>query len=176
MYCASSFGTSLTHFSFVWFPSCLCPLCTRDETGVGDYIVGDMKNGGLRHVTGINYTDASKNSMATCLKEQIRSAVSLKCGWTGCVDTLEEVWRAKCSQVCHSEGDPVSLMPILHIPLNPELFHELNIERYELGKTGNFIFNHPEGTHDNRSWADALAVYTAEQAQPPPSTPIARVI
>ncbi len=67
-------------------------------------------------------------------------------------------------------------MPILHIPLNPELFHELNIERCELGKTGNFIFNHPERTHDDRFWALALAVYAAEQAPLPPSRPIAKII
>ena len=34
----------------------------------------------------------------------------------------------------------------------------------------------PEGTHDDRFWAVALAVYAAEQAEPPPSRPIARMI
>jgi len=52
----------------------------------------------------------------------------------------------------------------------------LNVERYELGKTGKILYNHPQGTHDDRFWAVALVVYVAEQAPPPPSRPIARVI
>jgi len=55
--------------------------------------------------------------------------------------------------------------------------HQLhNVERYELRKTGKILFNHPEGTHDDRFWALALAMYAAEQAPPPPSRPIARTI
>jgi len=57
-----------------------------------------------------------------------------------------------------------------------KLYNELNAERYELGKTGKILFNHQEGTHDDRFWALALAVYAAEQAEPPPSRPIARII
>lgn len=53
---------------------------------------------------------------------------------------------------------------------------ELNVEKYELTKTGKISFSHPEGTHDVRFWALALAVYAAEQAPPPPSRPIARTI
>jgi len=148
-----------------------------DKTGVGDYIVEDMERGGLRHVTGVNFTDQSKESMATCLKEKMRSAVCPICGWEGHVDTLEGTWRNTCPEGCMTEeGNPTSLRPILHIPFDPDLFHELNVERYELGKTGKILFNHPEGTHDDRFWAVALAVYAAEQAEPPPSRPIARVI
>jgi len=146
-----------------------------DKTGVGDYIVEDMERGGLRNVTGVNFTDASKESMATCLKEQMRSVDCPGCGWTGYVDTLEGEWRTKCPRGC-GDGTPVSLRPLLHIPFDPELFNELNLERYELGKTGKILFNHPQGTHDDRFWAVALAVYAAEQAEPPPSKPIARVI
>jgi hypothetical protein len=148
-----------------------------DETGVGGYIVEDMNRGGLRNVTGINFNLPNKESMATCLKEKMRSSVCLKCGWTGYVDTLEGEWRTTCPQGCRSEeGNPQSLRPILHIPFDADLLHELNIERYELDKTGKLSFNHPEGTHDDRFWALALAVYAAEQAPPPPSRPIARVI
>jgi len=32
------------------------------------------------------------------------------------------------------------------------------------------------GTHDDRFWAVALAVYAAEQAPPPSSRPIARIL
>jgi len=148
-----------------------------DKTGVGDYIVEDMENGGLRNVTGINFTDQSKESMATCLKEQMRSAVCTSCGWKGYVDAREEEWRTTCPDGCATEeGNTVSLRSLLHIPFDPELFNELNVERYELSKSGKLLFNHPQGTHDDRFWAAALAVYAAEQAQPPPSRPIARTI
>jgi len=57
-----------------------------------------------------------------------------------------------------------------------KLLSKLNVERYELAKTGKIHFNNPEGMHDDRFWALALAVYTAEQAPPPPSRPMARTI
>jgi len=115
--------------------------------------------------------------MATCLKEQMRSAVCPSCGWRGYVDSREEEWRTTCPQVCKTEELVLTkLRPILHIPYDPDLFHELNIERYELGKTGKLIFNHPEGTPDDRFWAVALAVYASEKAEPQPSKPIARII
>ena len=57
-----------------------------------------------------------------------------------------------------------------------DLFHELNVERFELGKTGKISFNHPQETHDDRFWTVALAVYAAEQAKPPLSRPIAKAI
>ncbi|MDH5363513.1 MAG: terminase family protein [Aigarchaeota archaeon] len=148
-----------------------------DKTGVGDYIVEDMERGGLRNVTGINFTDASKESMATCLKEQMRRAACPTCGWMGYVDTLEGEWRTTCPKGCRTEeGADAKLRSLLHIPYDPDLYHELNVERFELGKTGKILFNHPEGTHDDRFWAVALAVYAAEQAPPPPSRPIARTI
>ena len=56
------------------------------------------------------------------------------------------------------------LRPLLQIPYDPDLFHELNVERFELGKTGKILFNHPQGTHDDRFWAVTLAVYSVEQA------------
>ena len=148
-----------------------------DETGVGGYIVEDMERGGLRHVTGVNFTEPNKESMATCLKEQMRSAVCPRCGWTGYIDTLEGEWRTICPQDCRTEESaPAKLRPILHIPYDPDLFYELNVERFELGKTGKLLFNHPEGTHDDCFWALALAVYAAEQTPPPLSRPMARTI
>jgi len=63
-------------------------------------------------------------------------------------------------------------------PLDLCLFDEaeLNVERYELGKSGKILFNHPEGTHDDRFWALALAIYAAEMAPSPASRPMARII
>ena len=65
---------------------------------------------------------------------------------------------------------------LLKIPYDRDLLDELNTERYELTKTGKIAFSHPDGTHDDRFWALALAVYAAETAPPPPSRPIARTI
>jgi hypothetical protein len=33
------------------------------------------------------------------------------------------------------------------------------------------LFDHPQGTHDDRFWALALAVYAAEKEAPPPAKP-----
>ena len=56
----------------------------------------------------------------------------------------------------------LNLRPLLHIPFDPDLFHELNLERYGLSKSGKLLFNHPQGTHDDRFWGLALAAYAAE--------------
>ena len=146
-----------------------------DKTGVGEYIVEDMMRGGLRNVTGVNFTDSSKEAMATCLKEQMRSAVCPMCGWDGYVDALSGEWRTSCPEGCvNEEGSKASLRPLLHIPFDPDLFYELNVERYELSKTGKILFNHPQGTHDDRFWALSLAAYAEEQT-PVASPPRARV-
>ena len=55
----------------------------------------------------------------------------------------------------------------LHIPYDGELIAELNLEQYELTKDGKTKFNHPQGTHDDRFWALALAAY-ATRTQPTP--------
>jgi len=72
-------------------------------------------------------------------------------------------------------GASVGFRPLLHIPYDPDLFAELNIERFELGKSGKILFNHLEGTCDDRFWALVFTVYAAEQAHPA-SRPIARTI
>jgi len=55
----------------------------------------------------------------------------------------------------------------LRIPYDGELIAELNLEQYELTKDGKTKFNHPQGTHDDRFWALALAAY-ATRTQPTP--------
>ena len=144
-----------------------------DKTGVGDYIVEDMIKSGLRAVEGINFTDTSKEAMATALKENMRTVECPICGWHGYIQTHEDKWRTTCPNNCLKETTPVTLRPLLHIPYDPELFAELNVERYELSKTGKIHYNHPEGTHDDRFWALALAVYATEMIHPS-SKPVAR--
>jgi hypothetical protein len=53
----------------------------------------------------------------------------------------------------------------LHIPYDSQLIPELNLERYELTKDGKTRFNHPPGTHDDRFWALALAVYATRNTK-----------
>jgi phage FluMu gp28-like protein len=55
----------------------------------------------------------------------------------------------------------------LCIPYDGELIAELNVEQYELSKEGKTKFSHPQGTHDDRFWALALAAY-ATRVEPAP--------
>jgi len=62
----------------------------------------------------------------------------------------------------------------LRIPYDRDLLNELNTEKYTLTKTGRITYSHQEGTHDDRFWALALAIYASEQSKPS-SRPIARM-
>ena len=53
---------------------------------------------------------------------------------------------------------------LLRIPYDSELINEINVERYEQTQTGQTKFTHPNGTHDDRLWALALAVYASGPA------------
>ncbi|MEM2293176.1 MAG: terminase family protein [Nitrososphaerota archaeon] len=53
----------------------------------------------------------------------------------------------------------------LFIPYDSDLITEINVEKFELSKSGQIKFSHPEGTHDDMLWALALAVY-ASKSQP----------
>jgi len=52
-------------------------------------------------------------------------------------------------------------------PYELDFLQELNVERFELSKSGQVLFSHPAGTHDDRLWAFALAVF-ATKATPFP--------
>jgi phage FluMu gp28-like protein len=47
-------------------------------------------------------------------------------------------------------------------PYELDFLQELNVERFELTKTGQIQFSHPDGTHDDRFWAFALAVFATK--------------
>jgi phage FluMu gp28-like protein len=49
----------------------------------------------------------------------------------------------------------------LQLPYDRDLINELNVEEFELTKSGKIAFNHHSGTHDDKFWAIALAVYAA---------------
>ncbi len=46
------------------------------------------------------------------------------------------------------------------------LINEINVERFKLTKTAQMEFSHPAGTHDDRLWALALAIYAARPEIP----------
>ena len=47
-------------------------------------------------------------------------------------------------------------------PYELDFLQELNVERFELSKSGQILFSHPDGTHDDRFWAFALAVFATK--------------
>jgi phage FluMu gp28-like protein len=47
-------------------------------------------------------------------------------------------------------------------PYELDFLQELNVERFELAKSGQILFSHPNGTHDDRLWAFALAVFATK--------------
>ena len=61
----------------------------------------------------------------------------------------------------------------LTMPYDSELVTEMNGERYEMMKSGQIQFSHPEDSHDDRLWALALACYgTRLAAQVPAYHPV----
>jgi len=108
-----------------------------DITGVGDYIVEDMHKAGLTNVNGVLFTIQSKEEMATILREKMRAG-EVKIPYTP-AKTVQDI----------------------------DLTAELNVEKYELMKTGHVKFSHPENGHDDVFWATALAIYASVQAPLP---------
>jgi hypothetical protein len=47
-------------------------------------------------------------------------------------------------------------------PCDLEFLQELNVERFELSKSGEVLFSHPEGIPDDRLWAFALAAFATK--------------
>lgn len=108
-----------------------------DVTGVGNYIVEDMVRNGIQGVTGVTFTVQSKEEMATILREKMRGG------------------EVKIPYVPAREIEDIDLTA------------ELNIEKYELMKTGHLRFSHPEGGHDDVFWSAALAIYASVQSPLP---------
>ncbi len=110
---------------------------SADMTGVGDYIVEDMENAGIRQVEGVKFTFPTKEALATNLKQRM----------------IDGVFK-------------VPYVPV-RSTRDVDLMAELNVERFELRKTGGIAFSHPEGTHDDVFWAIALALHSARGGEAP---------
>ena len=94
-----------------------------DQTGVGEYIVEEMKNAHIRAtVEGVMLTVPSKQEILGYMKHLMQTGG-------------------------------------LGLYMDEELLGQINVERYELTKTGQIQFSHPDGTHDDELWALALAVW-----------------
>jgi phage FluMu gp28-like protein len=59
-------------------------------------------------------------------------------------------------------------------PFDIDLTGELNVERFELTKTGQIMFSHPDGTHDDILWSVALAVFATREPARPSFKPVSR--
>jgi phage FluMu gp28-like protein len=102
-----------------------------DITGVGNYIVEDMTNGGIQNVEGVNFTQPRKQEMASLLKQRM----------------LNEAYRYPYTEIQISPTKKLNYSV------------ELNVERFELKKDGTYRYYHPENQHDDVFWATALAIY-----------------
>ena len=102
-----------------------------DITGVGNYIVEDMVNGGISCVEGVNFSLPRKQEMASLFKQRMTTGV----------------FRYPYAEF--------QVSPTRKLYFNSEL----NVERMELKKDGTYRFYHPQNQHDDVFWAAALAVY-----------------
>jgi len=96
-----------------------------------------MVRSGVRATTGVKFTVQSKEEMATILRETMKQG-RMKIPY-------EPVRRREDIDLCS----------------------ELNVEKYELMKTGHIKFSHPEGSHDDVFWSSALACFASVQAPLP---------
>jgi len=107
------------------------------------------------------------------LCDKLRHVVKICVDQTGSeyfVEDLEKIVGAQVEGVMLSQPKKQEVMGVLKslmqekkllIPYNPLLHAELNVERFELTKTGQMVFSHPQGTNDDRLWALALAAYAS---------------
>jgi hypothetical protein len=102
-----------------------------DITGVGNYIVEDMINGGIENVEGVNFSPPRKQEMASLLKQRM----------------LSSSFAYPYAEVQVSATRKLNFLS------------ELNVERMELRKDGTYRYYHPQNQHDDVFWATALSLY-----------------
>jgi len=111
-----------------------------DITGVGNYIVEDMINGGIENVEGVTFSPPRKQEMASLLKQRM----------------LNGTFKYPYSMI------QVSPTKKLNFSV------ELNVERFELKKDGTYRYFHPENQKDDVFWATSLALYGTVKMAPEP--------
>ena len=126
-----------------------------------------MKRAGIRNVNGVTFTETNKESMATALREIMRTIECSQCGWSGYIETPDGKWNTLCPNGCIAEqGNPKTTQSILHKPYDPELFTELSTLTYQLKKTVKIQYAHLKGTHDDRFWVLALINLKSDMKTP----------
>jgi hypothetical protein len=106
-----------------------------------------IERSGYPNLKGVDFTRPTKHGIATLLKQKMMTTRRSDQG-----------------------SDPKEARRCFELPYDREVQAELNTETWEQ-KTGSevYAFSHPEGSHDDRFWATALAVYAAEkEARPTP--------
>lgn len=116
-----------------------------DITGVGNYIVEDMINGGIENVEGVNFTHPRKQEMASLLKQRM----------------LNNAFTYPYTDINVSPTKKLNFSV------------ELNVERFELKKDGTYRFFHPENQHDDVFWSAALSLYATVEMAPEPFIAVA---
>jgi len=111
-----------------------------DVTGVGEYIVEDMKNANIENVEPVTFTAPRKQELASLLKQRM----------------LDDSYKFPFTQFRLS---PTVLYSYVA---------ELNTERFTLRKDGTIGFSHPQGQHDDTFWSTALAVSCSIKLAPEP--------
>jgi len=111
-----------------------------DVTGVGEYIVEDMKNANIENVEPVTFTATRKQELASLLKQRM----------------LDDAYKFPFTQLRLS---PTVLYSYVA---------ELNVERFTLRKDGTIGFSHPQGQHDDTFWGTALAVSCSIKLSPEP--------
>jgi len=111
-----------------------------DVTGVGEYIVEDMKNANIENVEPVTFTVTRKQELATLLKQRM----------------LEDNYKFPFAELRLSPTVQRSYVA------------ELNTERFTLRKDGTIGFSHPQGQHDDTFWSTALAVSCSVKLSPEP--------
>jgi len=111
-----------------------------DVTGVGEYIVEDMKNADIENVEPVTFTATRKQELASLLKQRM----------------LDNAYTFPFTQLRLS---PTVLYSYVA---------ELNTERFTLRKDGTIGFSHPQGQHDDTFWSTALAVSCSIKLTPEP--------
>ncbi len=111
-----------------------------DVTGIGEYIVEDMKNAEIENIEPITFTTTRKQELANILKQRMQ----------------EGAYRYPFTELRLSPTVQLSYVA------------ELNVERFNLHKDGTIGFSHPQGQHDDTWWATALAISGATKLKPEP--------
>jgi len=111
-----------------------------DTTGVGEYIVEDMKNADIENVEPVTFTANRKQELATILKQRM----------------LDAAYRFPFAELRLSPTVQISYVA------------ELNVERFALRKDGTIAFSHPQGQHDDTFWSTCLAVSCSTKLTPEP--------